>query len=237
MKLYNYLSLILFITISTTFAQKISENETSALVQISIFDSLAAGKYDGSYKLEDLLNDGGFGLGTFDKLDGEMIILNNSIYQFKTDGKIYNANLFSVTPFALIVKFKSDYSFDIYNADEKELKDFVNNIMTSKDLFYAIKVYGKFSYIKTRTVESQTKPYKPLSEVLKNQIEFEKVNLDGTIVGFYCPQFSEKINIPGYHFHFINDDLDFGGHVLDFKIDYGKIEIQKINQLKIIFNY
>lgn len=104
-------------------------------------------------------------------------------------------------------------------------------------MFYAIKVYGKFSYIKTRTIESQTKPYKSLSEVLKNQIEFEKVNLSGTIIGFYCPQFAEKINIPGYHFHLINDDLDFGGHVLDFKLDYGKIEIQKINQLKIILTY
>lgn len=127
MKLYNYLSLILFVTISTTYSQKISENETSALVQISIFDLLAAGKYDGSYKLENLLNDGDFGLGTLDKLDGEMIILYNSIYQFKSDGKINNVNLSSVTPFAVIVKFKSDYSFDINNANEKGLKDFINN--------------------------------------------------------------------------------------------------------------
>ena len=35
----------------------------------------------------------------------------------------------------------------------------------------------------------------------------------------------------GYHLHFITDDLTFGGHVMDFVIKEGIIEVGAVDQL------
>jgi len=234
MNKYNFiLAMLVFFTIRISAQSDTSESKPT-LFQISIIDSLYEGKYDGKYKLSNLLEIGDFGLGTFDKLNGEMIILNSSIYQFKDDGLVYQSNADDTTPFACIVKFNSNESYEIFNMKDDELKKLIDSLITNKNLFYALKLQGEFSYIRTRTIALQKKPYKQLNEVLKNQIVFERTNLSGTLIGFYCPSFVDKINVSGYHFHFINDELNFGGHVLNFRIDNGKLEIQKINQLKII---
>lgn len=227
------LLLILFsILISKLLGQNNHHFEQSLLFQVSIIDSLYSGNYDGKFSVNDLMLNGDFGLGTFDKLDGEMIVLEGKAYQFKADGKIYENVLLLKTPFAVVVKFKSDTLFKKSCLNEVSIINFLDSIINN-NYFYAIKLHGKFSFIAARTVDAQSKPYKPLIDVLKNQIVFEKNNLEGTLVGFYCPQYFNKINVSGYHFHFISDDKNFGGHVLSFYLIAGNMEIQKINCLKI----
>lgn len=46
---------------------------------------------------------------------------------------------------------------------------------------------------------------------------FKGVNVKGTMIGFYCPQFIGDINTAGYHFHFISDDKKLGGHEMELK--------------------
>ncbi|MGS0651118.1 acetolactate decarboxylase, partial [Staphylococcus arlettae] len=36
----------------------------------------------------------------------------------------------------------------------------------------------------------------------------------------------------GFHLHFINDDKTFGGHVLNFELNKGTIEVSKIETLE-----
>ncbi|ALA96998.1 acetolactate decarboxylase [Spiroplasma kunkelii CR2-3x] len=54
----------------------------SNVYQFSTIISLAAGNFDGMIKLVTLLKQGNFGLGTFDHLDGELIVLDGVGYQF-----------------------------------------------------------------------------------------------------------------------------------------------------------
>lgn len=35
----------------------------------------------------------------------------------------------------------------------------------------------------------------------------------------------------GYHLHFISDDLTFGGHVMDYVISEGMVEVGPVDQL------
>jgi acetolactate decarboxylase len=63
---------------------------------------LLAGVYDGSLTLEELTRHGNFGIGTFDKLDGEMMMVDNRIYQIKSDGKVYTPALSMTTPYQLL---------------------------------------------------------------------------------------------------------------------------------------
>ena len=39
------------------------------------------------------------------------------------------------------------------------------------------------------------------------------------------------VSVAGYHLHFISDDLTFGGHVMDFVIENGIIEVGPVDQL------
>ena len=37
----------------------------------------------------------------------------------------------------------------------------------------------------------------------------------GTLVGLWSPGFSSAFSVPGYHFHFLSEDRQHGGHLLD----------------------
>jgi acetolactate decarboxylase len=207
------------------------EHEYDALYQVSAINALLGGVYQGSVTFEQLKKQGDFGIGTFDELDGEMIALDGEFYRVRADGQAYKVKDDASTPFASVVFFESDNSFDINeNIDFKDLKIKLDKSLPSENLFYAIKIRGTFKIVKTRSVPRQEKPYKALVEVVENQPVFEFENVEGTLVGFRCPPFSTGVNVPGYHFHFITDDRSGGGHVLDCNLEAGKIEIDYKNK-------
>lgn len=51
-----------------------------------------------------------------------------------------------------------------------------------QNVIYAVKITGKFDYMKTRSVTAQEKPYPRLVEVTKDQSVFEFNDTEGTIV-------------------------------------------------------
>ncbi|MEN6385432.1 MAG: acetolactate decarboxylase [Phycisphaerales bacterium] len=209
-------------------------NQTNRITQTSTIDALLAGAYDGQVQCSKLLEYGNFGIGTFDKLDGEMTILNRKVYQIKSDGRVYLPANRITTPFATVCNFKADNEFAIANINFKDVQTFLDQKVPNQNLFLAVKITGKFNHVKTRSVPAQTKPYPPLVEVAKTQPVFEMNNIDGTIVGFRSPPFVKGINVGGYHFHFLSSDSLQGGHVLDFEFADGKCEIDKCNELLLI---
>ena len=94
--------------------------QADRITQTSTIDALLAGAYDGQITCRQLLSYGDFGIGTFDKLDGEMTVLNGKIYQVKSDGKVYNPAGDTKTPFATVCNFKPDIQFAIQSADFKK---------------------------------------------------------------------------------------------------------------------
>jgi acetolactate decarboxylase len=111
------------------------------------------------------------------------------------------------------------------------MQSLIDRTLDNSNVFYAIKVTGRFSYIKTRSVPAQKKPYPPLTAVTQNQPTFEMRNVSGTLVGFRLPAFVKGINVPGYHVHFLSDDGRFGGHLLDFSLVEGEAQIAACRQL------
>jgi acetolactate decarboxylase len=203
--------------------------------QVSTIDALLAGSYEGQLSIEKLLAFGNFGIGTFDNLDGEMIILDGRVFQVKADGKIYRPPLKITTPFASVVQFKADNAFPITKeTDLPGLEKMIEDSNPNKNLFYAVKIKGTFQTIKTRSVPAQKKPYPPLSDVAKTQPVFNFEAVSGTLVGFRSPVFVKGINVPGDHLHFISDDFKSGGHVLDFRLLKGTVEIDVCNQFFMI---
>jgi acetolactate decarboxylase len=203
-----------------------TETQTDTIYQFSVIDALLEGVYDGEISCGELKEKGDFGLGTFDNLDGEMLELDGAIYQIKVDGNVYEKDDTETSPFAAVTFFEADIKDNINTEmTGQELAAHIEEMLPSQNLMYAVKVTGNFSYMKTRSVAAQETPYPRLVDVTKDQSVFEFNNTEGTIVGYWMPEFVDGINVPGYHLHFITRDRTAGGHILDYTISSGTIEI------------
>ena len=209
--------------------------KTDTITQVSAIDALLVGAYDGSMTCAELLRHGDFGIGTFHSLDGEMIVLDGRMYEVCSDGQVLSPPRQTSTPFASVLRFKTDRSERIdRSTDFKEFQKFCDGMASGPNAVCAFKAAGHFAFVKTRSVPSQKKPYPPLTEVTKNQPEFAITNVTGTLVGFRLPPLMKGVNVPGYHLHFLSGDKAFGGHVLDFIFTSGVVEIDECSRFFMI---
>jgi acetolactate decarboxylase len=232
---------VLFITVSLTFACNETTNEDNevessdpVLIQVSVIDALLQGIYDGTYPINELPNLGDVGIGTFDALDGEMIMLNDTVFQVVSTGEVKIPESDMLTPFAAVSGWQTDTSFTIKKGTFESLKSNFDSYFPTRNIFYAVKINGLFSHVKTRSVPRQEKPYRPLAEVTAKQPEFEFNNIRGTIVGFYCPPYATGINVTGLHLHFLSSDRKGGGHLLECQLEEGTLELCYLFDFKLI---
>src|SRR5215471_11866523 len=71
------------------FAAGVLPAHAAEVYQISTISSLLAGGYDGDTTVAELLRHGGFGLGTFNGVDGEMMVLDRRVYRGTVDGRTH----------------------------------------------------------------------------------------------------------------------------------------------------
>jgi len=95
--------------------------------------------------------------------DGEMVGFDGDFYQVKADGIAYPVTDSMRTPFASVTFFDVDYEESLPKGiDYKQLQDSMSLILPTRNIFYALRIEGTFSYMKTRSVPVQQKPYPPL---------------------------------------------------------------------------
>lgn len=224
---------LLFIAVLTV-ALAGCAHDTGTITQISTIDALLAGDYDGSEKTSQLAEYGDFGIGTFDRLEGEMIVLDGRVYQAKADGRIYTPESIT-TPFASVSFFKPEITISIgHPVTFEQLEKLVDEKVPDMNVFCAVKAEGTFKTMRVRSVPAQSKPYPPLAEVVKTQPVFEYQNITGTIVGYRLPTFVKGINVGGYHLHFIDSSKKYGGHILGFEMETGKVQTDTERKLTLI---
>lgn len=204
-----------------------TRKDTGAVFQLSTMTSLLAGVYNGAMNFDQIREHGDFGIGTFDHLDGELIGFDNRFYRLRSDGTATPLKSEDLTPFCSLTYFRPQiektFTAPIDKASfEKEL----HKLVPSDNLFYAYRIDGIFKEVSTRTVAYQEKPV-PMTEAVKTQPIFHFENKKGTIVGFWTPTFAQGIAVAGFHFHFIDEELTGGGHVLDYVLDHGTLQIDK----------
>ena len=226
-------SLLLFLVV-TFSACSTKHQKKGRLFQTSTINALLKGDYDGAMTFKQLKQHGDFGLGTVNTLNGEMVGLDGKFYQVRTDGKAYLINDTMKTPFAEVTFFKADTTvlLDDSITNYVQLKSYLDKLLPTRNIFYAFRITGRFDYIETRSVPQQHKPYPLLVNVVKHQATFEFHNVDGTMVGFWCPEFMAGINVPGYHIHFITKNGKAGGHMLACRLNKAKIEIDYLSSFK-----
>ncbi len=215
-KLYKLLSLVIFSLI--LLAPSTSARASETIYQYSTIDSLLLGIYDGDLTVKELKSHGDFGIGTFNGLNGEMVFLDNEVYQVKVDGKATPVEDSTRIPFVAALTFKTDSILKIDSASSlDDLNNKVTKALPSENIFFAIRIDGRFNMIRTRSVPGQQKPYPPLIEVVKEQSIFKFTEIEGSLIGIKSPAYVKGIGVPGFHWHFITKDRTAGGHVLGCK--------------------
>ncbi len=189
---------------------------SDAIYQVSTISALLEGVYDGETTADDLLRRGDLGIGTFNALEGEMIVLDGKVYQARADGQVFAMPGETNTPFAVVSFFDVDEEVQLSDIGGMEdLKSALDQAFGRDNLFLAVRIDGAFDYVKARSVPRQAKPYPPLAQSVEDQRIFLFEETEGTILGFRCPDFVEGINVPGWHLHFLSSDRRDGGHLLD----------------------
>jgi acetolactate decarboxylase len=198
------------------------------LFQVSISGALVAGVYDREVSVKSILEHGDFGLGTFANLDGEMVVLDGRVYQVQGSGRVSEAGPDAGAPFAVVTRFSPQTDVEAGPiANFKDLEDRCDRYRSSGNIFYAVRLDGHFSRIRTRAV-NPPQPGTRLVDAAKGQSEFNFSDIDGTLIGLWSPGFSSAFSIPGYHFHFLSKDRQHGGHLLDVEAGPLRLKIEAL---------
>ncbi len=192
------------------------EPAADEITQVSVINALLLGQYQGTFPVQELSKLGNLGLGTFDHLDGELILLDGVVYQAKSDGTVHRCDKTMTTPFAVATPFEGEVKFTCPAVGSLEqLEAVLKSHVPPADAFVAIRIDATFESVSLRAVPRQEPPFLPLAEVVKTQSQWKREHIQGTLIGIRCPAWVTGIGIPGYHWHFLSKDLKSGGHVFD----------------------
>lgn len=222
--------------ISVNISNTKAPEDRDKLYQVDLLQSLTAGQYDGVMEVGELPKHGDIGLGTFEGVNGEMIMLDGTVYQALSDGSVAKADLKEKVPFCTVTYMDNDLSFSDFAAENfEDYRNQLDKIVAdnSANHFYFVRAEGVCKDIVVRSVVKQEKPYRTLDAALQeDQREFGYSDIKGTLVGLYCPPYMNMLNSPGWHFHFISDDKEKGGHILSFEGFEGTVNIDRFSEFE-----
>lgn len=188
------------------------------VTQVSSYDALALGLYDGVSSLESLSPHGDFGLGTLHGWNGEIILMDGKYHLVDGDGcgkKV--TDLSATTPFLELTWFDEDERRKLPDMTTfEQFRQTPGTFLPNLNAIVAVRIEGRFSSVKARSMHTQTKPYKVMSELVKTQPVFDFADVEGTLVGFWSPPSMKGVSLAGWHLHFLTKDGGAGGHVLEF---------------------
>lgn len=206
----------------------------ATLHQTGTIEALSAGDYAGQTRMPTLAAQGDFGLGTFDALNGEMVVLDGVVYQITVDGVVHKAKPGQTAPFAQVARFAG--SLDLGRVDGLDLPGLTAALaarLPDPSKMCAVRVDGRFDALTVRSVPAQTKPWPTLAEAVARQATYPLADEQGTLVGFYTPPGLPALSPPGWHFHYLSADRRRGGHVLSLKVDAAKARGEAITAMDI----
>ena len=202
--------------------------DRETIFQVSLLQGLTLGDYYGSVTVGELKEKGDTGIGTFEGVNGELVMVDGVVYRAKSDGSVEIAPDEETIPFSNVTFFDADVTEEISGISSvDDLKSYLNEKVNElgKNNFYMIRIDGTFKHVFARSELKQEEPYKTLADALStDQREFDFAGASGTVVGLYCPEYMRDLNAAGWQFHFVSEDKQSGGHVLDLDIDNAELK-------------
>lgn len=190
-------------------------SEAPELFQVSTLAALAHGANRGGVTVAELLKHGDFGIGTFDRLDGEMIVVDGVAYRAAGHEDVGRAHPGDLTPYSAVTRFAGRPAHALPEiADVDDLLAALDALRPDRDRVAAIRVDGRFERIGLR-VACPAREGETLAEAATHQYEARHRDLSATIVGFWTPEALLGVDVVGYHLHVVSHDRTMGGHLVE----------------------
>jgi len=208
------------------------------MYQISNLNALALGYTRKVITIEELLRHGDTGLGTFEDVNGEMIVLDGHCYKATNDGSVTEPDISIGVPFASVSCLQGNRKFEIQSLGNiDKLKTLLNNKIEEDyglNSMHMVRIDGEFNKVYARAETGLHAHHVELKEILKaNQRDFSFDNVSGSLVCVYYPDYMQGINAAGWHFHFVSSDRTKGGHVFEIDMVKGCARLDKISHIEI----
>lgn len=206
------------------------------MYQVSTLQALALGYSRAVISVEELIKEGDTGLGTFEDVNGEMIVMDGNCFRADQDGNVERVSLGTGVPFAAVAKLNGEQQFPLKNMPDISA---IRTELTKKieerfglNSMHVVKIDGVFDKVDARSEAPYRSHHITLKEVLgKTQRAFVFENIPGSLVGVYFPDYMDGINMPGWHLHFLSEDRHKGGHVFDVSLREGTAKVDKITNI------
>ncbi len=212
--------------------------EYQKMFQVATLQSLALGYTKSVITVGELLAHGDIGLGTFEGVDGEMIVLDGHCYQARADGSVFEAPLDKGVPFAAVTYLQQGNAYEMEKIDTIDaLKRFLDITIDERfelNSMHVARIDGCFAQVKARSETGRLSRHVELKSLLENnQQDFCFDNTEGTLVCVYFPDYMDGINAPGWHLHYVSKDGTCGGHVFDVRFEKANAVLSKISSIEL----
>ena len=154
---------------------------------------------------------GNIGLGTFEDVNGEMILLDGQCFRASENGTVVRAEPDRGVPFAVATFFHHGDRIPAENVENIEALKRLLDLKIEQDFglnsMHIVRIDGTFAKICARSESAHRSHHVSLKEILqKTQKDFVFSDIIGTLVCVYFPDYMDGINAPGWHLHFISED-------------------------------
>ena len=208
------------------------------MYQVSTLQALALGYSKTVIRVEELLREGDTGLGTFEDVNGEMIVMEGQCYRADQNGAVAAVSPETGVSFAAVAQLSGELRFPLGDMPDIEA---IRTELTRKiderfslNSMHVVRIDGLFETVDARSEAPYRSHHITLKEVLsQTQKAFLYENIRGALVGVYFPDYMDGINMPGWHLHFLSEDRTKGGHVFDVSLREGTASVDKLTGIVI----
>ncbi len=142
------------------------------LFQVSTTAALVKGVFSGATTVRELKQHGDFGIGTFEGLDGELILLDGVCYRATADGTLTVAGDDQGVPFAVVTQFSGDDESQLGPVRSlAELGASLDELRPSQNVFMAVRADGNLARLSMRAA-CRANPGEDLVTATSHQSEF-----------------------------------------------------------------
>ena len=208
------------------------------MFQVSTLQALMLGYSRPVIPVSELLSHGNTGLGTFEDVDGEMIVLDGKCYRATENGAVVVAEPDKGVPFCAVCNMKGKRTCEL--GAVKTIDDLKTklNLLIEEDFglnsMHMARIDGEFELVDARSESSYKAMHVSLKDILgKTQKAFQFRNVKGSLVCVYFPDYMDGINASGWHLHFLSEDKKCGGHVFEIIMKSGTCLLDKINDIEL----
>ena len=208
------------------------------MFQVSTLQALALGYSRAVIDVDELMKHGDTGLGTFEDVNGEMIVVDGHCYRADETGAVTEADGNTGVPFSSVTFFSESRRCETGNADSiDKLKEWLDLRIEENfglNSMHVVRIDGRFDRVSARSESGYRAHHVTLKDALsETQRDFFFDDIEGTLVCVYYPDYMDGINASGWHLHFISEDRKKGGHVFDLSMVSGTAYFDRITNIEI----